>query len=157
MAESWREEFLKDTPLFGACIGAAASLGKDLFSYLLSFFGLSGHYFWELAAGMFISLEVISEPSSVVIGLLANLIVGALLGILFLYLLKMTGVRFIITKGLLFGLFVWVAVYGVLRAWHITSVAKDRPVHVLFAVLAHLAFGLLLGLLAHRFRRGITD
>jgi hypothetical protein len=104
----------------------------------------------SFAAGIFIRVSntsIITTHLGVIVGKLSGAALSILLGIAFVYLIELSGFKFVIVKGLLYGFILWFIIYGVIRAALQISYLQDfDPFHTLMQVLVHLLFGLSLGI-----------
>jgi hypothetical protein len=88
-----------------------------------------------------------------IIGFLASMALAVFLGIAFVYLIDWTGARFIKSKGVLFGLIIWLIIYGGIRAGlHISFLQDYNPTHTLIQLLIHLVFGYILGVIVTKLK-----
>ncbi len=139
---------LRDRLLFGALAGLVANQIMDLFEYplwkLKAIKYMLGHY----AASIFLSAETPHHTQiGAVVSFLADNIYSTSLGVLFLFLLSVTGERFILAKGFIYGLFLWFFSYGVLRSLSVVQL-REVPANsweIVLYLLLHLVYGLALG------------
>ena len=143
---------LKDRVIIGAIAGAAALLTRDVYNIIAKAIGLAKFYVWQLGASLFLQEKIdIQGIGGAIVGIPADMIMGALIGVVFVYFLKWTEDKNPILKGWGTGLAAWLLLYGFF--WHNlpTVQQKGAPGDVLSnlsALLGHSVFGLALGIYA---------
>ncbi|MGE5559220.1 MAG: hypothetical protein ACM3WV_11540 [Bacillota bacterium] len=144
---------IKDKLVLGMILGAVANLVKCLLSIFLFFSGALDCLFCHMAAGMFFrDISLSSFPfAALLVGFCADFILGAFLGVFFIYLLHFTGPRFFLSKGFGYGGAVWFLFTGGLMSLGITSIMESHPWHSLILLLLHILYGMLLGILAQKY------
>ena len=110
---------IKDPLILGAFAGLTANLGKMLGNvFNKNVLKVSDINYSELAAGIFMTEKELKKPAGLVVGTLADFVIGAIMGIPIVYILRYTGkdhaalkgFGFVILPGLLIwshGTFVW--------------------------------------------------
>jgi hypothetical protein len=97
---------------FAGLIGNAVKLAGNIFNaYVLK---ISSTTYAEIAAGIFMTKKERRKKMGLVVGSIADLAIGALLGIPVVYFLRYTGKDHAVIKGLGYGHFAWVLFYGAL-------------------------------------------
>ena len=152
---------LKDKLIFGSFIGLVAGLLKDLLTLIFYQLKILDGLFCHFAGGMFFRFSALDLTSPewplLVIGYLGDLTLSGILGVIFVYLVKTTGPRYIILKGIFYGAAVWFAIFGGVLALGISKVQEKQPVHTLIMFFVHLLFGYVLGLLLTKYGKPIFD
>lgn len=104
---------IKDPLVLGAVAGTIANLVKLLGNELgMKSLKISKASYPQMAAGLFMTKKERKKPAGQVVGTLADLAVGGLMGIPLVYLLRYTGRDYAALKGLSYGHFAWVFLYG---------------------------------------------
>lgn len=149
---------VRDRDTLGALAGIGAILVRDIWSFFAKQIGFAKFYVWQNAAGLFMQKSQIKTVLGAISGLLADIVMGALIGVLFVRFLKMGQDRNPVLKGWGFGLGLWLLLFGLLM--HslptATAVAPRDAKSVLSAFIGHSIFGLVLGLLSPWLLR-VTD
>lgn len=117
--------------------------------------GFAKFYVWQNAAGLFMQEKQVQTALGTVGGLLADLAMGAILGVLFVLYLKLSRDKNIILKGWGFGMGLWLFLFGIVMH-SLPSAKVIAPKDAASAIsdfIGHSIFGLILGLLASWFLR----
>ncbi len=139
-----------DKVIYGATIGLAAGVVKNLLNIALQWLHLIDSHFCNYAAGMFMKEAEVNTPAGIVAGYLADFTLSMILGVVFVYYMVFTGMRRPLLKGLIFGVAVWFLIYGGLTALGITCYRETHAVHGLIQFVLHVVFGLSLGVLVRK-------
>ena len=141
---------LKDKLVLGALAGVTADITQDIIQFGLEKLNLIKYNLDSFACSMFIRVNntsIITEHLGIIIGKLSGAAHSVILGIIFVYLIKLSGIRFILSKGLLYGFILWFIIFGGIRAaLHVSYLQDYDPLHTLIFFFVHLLFGLVLGL-----------
>jgi hypothetical protein len=141
---------IKDKLVLGPLAGIIADIIQDLFQFGLEKLNLIKFSLDNIAGSMFIRVSntsIVTGYWGNIVGTLAGIALSIILGITFVYLIKLSGFRFVISKGLLYGLILWFLIYGGIRAaLHISYLQDYDPFHTLIQLLVHLLFGLSIGI-----------
>jgi hypothetical protein len=109
--------------------------------------------FAQYAAGVFVSAQDAKSLPGIVVGYCIDFGLSALLGIIFIFLLNKTKPTHLLFQGFMFGIAMFLGIYGALLSFGISSV-KERPLpDVVLMIFIHLLYGLALGLFVRRFGR----
>lgn len=134
-----------NSPIFtGVLIGLLADAVKLGTNYLAYALGYTNVVFWQIVATNVLPKEYLFSRSAILIGAVTDLTVTALMGVIFLYVIKYTGFDFLFLKGIGFALLVWVGVLGVLLGPSVEAKLPQTPSGVLVTIIAHLAYGIAL-------------
>ncbi|MBS4008898.1 MAG: hypothetical protein KGZ45_10830 [Clostridium sp.] len=95
----------------------------------------------EKSAGMLLPSHQAYSPSGKIVGIAADNVVAAMLGVGTVYMLTSTGKDKALLKGLAFGEATWVSFYGVLSTLGGTLVGPLSPKTVLCEMVGHAVFG----------------
>ena len=103
-----------DRVVLGAIAGIAGILTRDIYSFFAKIIGLAKFTVWNIAAALFMKMDQVKTPVGNIVGILADTVMGALIGVLFVYFLKYTNTKNIILKGWGMGLAAWLLLFGVI-------------------------------------------
>ena len=134
----------KDKILIGAVIGILADALKLITNYIFFTFGFTKVVFWQVVATRFIQKEYLYHKLAYLIGAIADITVTSLLGVVFMYVIYLFGSKNLWTKGVGFGLVVWVSLFGTLLGQTVEDKLPQEPTSVVVTLIAHIAFGLAL-------------
>ena len=134
----------KDKIFIGFLIGLLADGVKLLTNYVLYTFGFTKVVFWQIVATRFIQKEYLHNKLAYLIGAIADITVTSLLGVVFVYIIYLFGSKNLWTKGLGFGLVVWVSLFGILLGKTVEDKLPQEPTGVVVTIIAHIVFGLAL-------------
>ena len=93
------------------------------------------------AAGIFLKKKDLTSPSGKILGVIADHMIAAGLGITCVYWLTLMGKDHYLIKGAALGAAEWTALYGVTSHLGATSIFPTTPKNGLVSFLSHLAFG----------------
>ena len=107
-------ETIRDRTTLGALAGIASILTRDIYSYLAKQIGFSKFYVWNIAADLFVHGKAVQTPVGTILGILADMGTGALLGVLFVHFLRWTGGKNPLIKGVGLGVGAWLLLFGIM-------------------------------------------
>lgn len=134
----------KDRIVIGAIIGILADSIKLITNYILWWFGYTKVVFWQIVATRFIQKEYLYHKLAYIVGAIADITFTSLLGVVFVYVIYLFGPKNLWTKGMGFGLVVWVIIFGTLLGQTVEDKLPQEPAGVVVTLIAHIAFGLAL-------------
>ncbi len=137
---------MKDKVMAGLTVGLLADSIKLVFNYACFYFGFTKTVFWQIAATRFLNRQDLFKPIAYLIGAIVDLTTTAALGVLFIYLLRLSGRDYLWFKGAGFGLIVWTGLFGTVLSQATEAKLPSEPTTILVAAVAHLLFGLALAL-----------
>ena len=139
----------------GALAGIAAILVRDVYSFLAKSIGFAKFQIWNISADFFLEGKQVYTALGNVLGVLADLCLGALLGVFFVHFLRWTGGKNPVLKGLGIGLGAWLLLFGIVfHSLPLTQgTAPKEALSNLSAFVGHAIFGLTLGLTGARLLR----
>jgi len=150
---------LRDRLTLGALAGIGAILTRDVYSFFAKQVGFSKFYVWNIAADLFLKDKEVYTALGTIIGILADLGMGALLGVFFIYLLRWTGEANPIIKGAGVGIGSWLFFFGIM--FHtLPHTAQTAPLDAMSnfsAFVGHTIFGLSLGLIGSKLLGVLRD
>ena len=136
---------VKDSPILtGVLIGLLADAVKLGVNYLAFVLGFTDVVFWQIVATNIVPKEYLFSTAAVIIGAVADLTVTGLLGVLFLYFIKFTGLDFLFLKGIGFAMLVWVGLMGVVVGPSLEAKLPQNPSGIFVTIAAHFVFGVAL-------------
>jgi hypothetical protein len=143
----------KNKVFLGVFAGLTASIVKDAVNQALYSLKLIKILFAHYAAGVFISAKETNSLLGIVVGYFIDFGLSALLGIIFVFLLKKTKPTHLLFQGFLYGIALFLSLYGALLSFGISSV-KERPLtDVVLMIFIHLIYGLVLGVFVQKLGR----
>jgi hypothetical protein len=138
---------IKDIALGAFVSGIIAVILKDIFDFFYFLVDFPGVHPVYIAAGTFLSTDRIFSPIGIIIGYVAHLTVGGLLGFIFLKLLVVSNPQNILLKGIFYGLCVWLLLAGALLTLGISRYVPTDEYTKTMLLLDHLVYGSSLGYL----------
>jgi len=141
---------IKDYIIPGIIIGIAADLVKLLFNYIAHLLNFTPVVFWQITATRFLEKKDLFNPTAYLIGGIADIIVSATLGVIFVYFIYCLGTKYLWIKGIGFGFFVWVSMFGTLLGQSVQQKLPQDPSGILVTIVAHFFFGLALAFFTGR-------
>lgn len=139
---------LKDRIMAGALLGIFADAVKLTANFIMYKLGWSNVVFWQIVAARFLDKKDLYKPSALLIGAVADIIVSATLGIVFIYFILVLGRQFLVFKGIGYGLAIWVILFGTLLGQSVESEIPPTPSGILVTLIAHFIFGLSIAIFA---------
>ena len=132
----------RDIIMIGAIIGLLADAVKLLVNFILYLMNYTNVVFWQITATHFLEKKDLFNPAAYVIGGVADITVTAALGVLFVAVIYFTGKRYLWIKGIGFGLFVWVSLFGTFLGQSVQAKLPQEPSGIMVTIVAHFVFGL---------------
>lgn len=138
---------LRDRSTLGAIAGITAILVRDAYSLLAKLIGFATFHIWNIAGDFFLQGKQVYTALGNILGVLADLCMGALLGVFFVHFLRWTGGKNPVLKGLGIGLGAWLLLFGIVfHSLPLTqSTAPKEALSNMSAFVGHAIFGLTLG------------
>ncbi|WP_291300086.1 hypothetical protein [Desulfosporosinus sp. BICA1-9] len=125
-------------------IGILADALKLTTNYILFIFGFTKVVFWQVVATRFIQKEYLYHKLAYLVDAIADITVTSLLGVVFVYFIYLFGSKNLWTKGVGFGLVVWVSLFGTLLGQTVEDKLPQEPTGAVVTIIAHIVFGLAL-------------
>ena len=94
-----------------------------------------------LQRDLFVSVEFIDDPVSLAIGSIADFTMAAFLGFIMNLMLKKYGNDFAVLKGMGFGTFLYIILYGAFMDLNITRASLLTPLPNLLLFFPHILYG----------------
>lgn len=136
--------------MFAAWIiaGLTGVIVRDIYSYFAKEIGLAKFYIWNIGASLLVKIPEIKTVWGTALGLLVDLITGALLGILFGLLIRWSGSKNYIIKGWGVGLIAWLFLYGIVyhNLPYTKPSAPSDALSNISAFIGHSIFGITMAL-----------
>lgn len=156
MKNFWAK-LLKNRTMLGITAGLISGLVKDIIDLITYSLKITDNLFGYLASGIFTNPHSARTITGIIVGYLADFVMGGVFGVIFVYFIKATEPEYILTKGTGFGLFLWIAVLGTVKALKITTVPPQNPLTVLIMFFTHALFGLVVGLIVKKYGRAALN
>ena len=147
---------LRDKLTFGALAGICSVFVMEVPEIILWKLNILPHPLFHLLGSLFMPVDTLHHMYlGELMGFVASKVYGALLGVVFIYLLVFTGHRFFVAKGLIYGAAIWLLSYGGLASIPMVrlSVHQRMPLEILLIFFLHLLYGLTLGVFVRTFGR----
>lgn len=135
--------------LIGWISGALGLMTRNVWSFFAKQVGLAKFYIWHLSADIFMDQKYIKTLAGNVVGVLADIVFGGLLGIVFVYFLKTTNSKSIIIKGWGYGMAAWLFLFGfMLHNLPQMQIAPREALGNFSAFIGHSIYGISMGIYA---------
>ena len=133
---------IKDKIIIGLLIGLLADAVKLTFNFLSFKLNFTPVVFWQLVSATVLEKEDVFTPLGILIGGITDIIVTMFLGVIFIYLIYLTGKENLWIKGIGFGMLVWLIFFVVVRGLLVQGKIPPDPSGILVTIGAHFLFGL---------------
>ncbi len=134
---------LKQDPIiFGGMAGIVGTVAKEAADFVSVTVGFSKHLYWHVAASIFVQPEEVTKVGGWILGALADMITGAIFGVILLYFIKLAKKDYLYLKGLGFGWFIWLSLFGFVINLHVVRITPTDLGSSLSAFIEHSIFGL---------------
>ena len=119
---------LQDKLIFGALAGVVADLVMSIPELALWKLKILPHPLFHYAASLFLAPDNLHRSYlGELVGFIASKVYGAFLGVVFIYLLVYTGRRYFLSKGLIYGAFLWLVSYCGLATLPVVKLDAVHP------------------------------
>lgn len=132
----------QDPIIYGGIAGIIGTIAKEAVDFISVAVGFSKHTYWHVAASIFVHPQEVTKVGGVVLGALADMIIGAFFGVLLLYFIKFTKKDYLYIKGLGFSWLIWLFLFGMVVNLHIVRITPADIGTSLSAFIEHSLFGL---------------
>ncbi len=133
---------LKDRILAGTIAGMIATFIKTTPNIILWKMGIVDHLYFHIASSALIRPEDVDTIWGLMIGIIVDIITGGTLGLLIIYLFKLTGRDYWWYKGLIVGNLIWLWGMGVTINFGAARIVPLDPIYRLTSLVEHQIFGL---------------
>lgn len=133
---------MRDPITLGLVSGLIGNIAKDVSNYLIWRAGGTELTYAHFAASAMTAPEKTREAGNVLAGQMADMTMGAALGIPLVYLLKKTGKDYHLVKGAGMGLLLWGTLYSISPNLGILSIKPKMPRTNLTALWNNLLYGI---------------
>lgn len=133
----------KDRFVAGGTAGAIAGLIQDVYGSSMKALGFTDRSFADFSE-IILSSRVYTGLLGTIVGIVAHLAVGILLGIIFAYIIQLTSSRYIILKGFGYGLITWFLLSGFGTIYKLPLFSDIPPGPALTTLVGALLYGLTL-------------
>lgn len=132
---------IKDRFWLGIIAGLGGNMAKMVVEQLFDKTGFSKGHGYDTAAGIFLRKSDISTPYGRAVGIVADNMIAAGLGVTCTYWLTLMGKDKYLVKGAGLGAAEWAALYGVLSKLGATAIYPVKPQDTIATYISHLVFG----------------
>jgi len=147
---------LKDKIMLGAIIGVLADVVKLVSNYAMYKLGWASVVFWQIVASRFLEKNDLLKPAALLVGAIADLTVSAVLGIVFVLFISLFGSKYLIFKGIGYGMFIWVGILGTLLGQSVAGKLPQTLFSIIVTMIAHLFFGLSIAIFTKLLAKDLT-
>lgn len=130
----------------GFMVGVIAGLIADAVSFILSNLLKMGKVSYEDFAAVLIYGSRASTVPEIIFAHLVQLFFSALVGALFVFWIRKVTDRFLIFKGICYGLFVWFFAFSVAQLYKLQFLSRLDLITVIQNYVAAITYGVVLGL-----------
>ena len=151
----------RDPVFLGGLAGSFGILTRDGYSFLAKTIGLAKFYVWNISAGLFMERKYVNTFFGNTVGILADIVLGAVIGIVFVYFIKFTNHKNFLIKAWGIGMAAWLLLFGIV--FHslpgTDHLAPQEALSNLSAFIGHSIFGISIGIYAQILlkRFGVVD
>lgn len=133
---------IRDRFLVGLISGLGGNLAKMAVEQVFNRTGFSKSNGYTTAAGIFLKKSDVSSPYGRAVGILADNMIAAGLGVTCIYWLTLMGKDKYLIKGAGLGAAEWGSLYGVASSIGATAIYPVKPKDAIATFLSHFAFGM---------------
>lgn len=133
---------VKDKIMIGLLIGLLADAVKLSINFALYLLNFTNVVFWQITATRFLERNDLFRPIAFLIGGVADIVVTAFLGIIFVYVIDYIGRENLWVKGVGFGMLIWDGLFGTLLSESVQAKLPQQPSGILVTIASHFFFGL---------------
>ena len=123
----------EDRLIAGAVAGTVAILIQTIYALTIKSLGLTDRIYIDFAKVIIIS-ENRPGLSAFFIGLIAQLVIGGMFGVVFAFIEKFTSSRYYVLKGIFFGAILWFLLTGFGTMWRL-PVFHEMPTNAAYSTL----------------------
>ena len=133
---------IKDRIFLGGISGIIGNIPKNIFIFILYYFGIAKQPLWKVAASLYFPADKITILNILTLGLVTDYLIAGLFGILLVLILSYTGKDYYLFKGIGLGITFWVGLYGLLVGTSLTSIDPNTFGTNAAQLGAHIILGL---------------
>ncbi|ATW23781.1 hypothetical protein [Candidatus Formimonas warabiya] len=130
-----------DRVMIGSIAGISGAGILALFSFVFNFLGITQIELLFLNSSIFLLEPTAHSIAGNLYGLIIHLLVGAMVGVVYIYLLPYTGTDYLIYKGIFLGAITWLIIGGVM-ANILNLPVKNTIIDQTIYTLLNIVFGL---------------
>ena len=131
---------MKDRVIVGGLAGMAGSLSSAVYVFILNLADIGSKKLFFLNASIFLTDEAAKTLAGNIYGFIIHLLVGAIIGMVFLYFFPATGDDYLFIKGMLLGGVSWLFIGGILGTMLGLEV-KDTILEGYLMIIKNIIFG----------------
>lgn len=135
------EKFRNDIIIFGAVAGLLGNIPKTILAWIFYYFGWLRYTFIHIAGGYFVGAQFLDHPVSLATGTITDYINASILGVAMYYMLRRTGPDYAEVKGLFFGGFLYIVLFGAFMSLDLTRATLITPLPNFLLLFPHVLFG----------------
>ena len=133
----------------------AANFIRNIFNYICYQLNFSQYLPRQIAAATFLPTTKVDSIIGIIIGSCADYGVAIFLGIFIVYLLHLTGMSYLLIKGLSIGLLYWLLIFGMLLKFGVSEInPNDLKTNLVFLI-NHILLGVFISWLASKYGKKV--
>ncbi len=146
----------KDKIVLGILVGLLSDAVKLTFNFLSFKLNFTPVVFWQLVAATALEKKDIFTAGGILIGAVVDIIATSLVGVIFVYIIYITGKENLWIKGIGFGMFIWIIFFVIVKGQLIQNKITSEPSGIFVTIIAHFLFGLSLAVFTRFFGGGMS-
>lgn len=145
----------KDKIMAGGILGLVSNFPKLILDIILYYSGFSDFFCWHVTGGILVSQEWLTSVHGLLLGSFMDFFFAGFLGVLLVYFLYYFGERrYLIIKGFLFNIFIWVSLCIVIIDQRISMYPKlTDPWHAYQSFIDHSLWGIVMSYLVVKYAK----
>ncbi len=140
----------QDGAVIGAAAGILGAVAKGIIFWFFYLTGIIDYTIEHIFISFILPLKYLHDPLALLVSFIADYTMAVLLGLLLLKIIRSSGTDYVILKGTIFGLGVYVMLFSSFTSLEITKISIDTPIHHLLGIITHVAFGIIASLYIRR-------
>ncbi|WP_407313471.1 hypothetical protein [Desulfosporosinus sp. SB140] len=133
---------INDRFWLGLISGLGGNIAKIITEQVFTKIGYTKTNGYTTAAGIFLKKSRVASPSGRAVGIIADNMIAAGLGVTCIYWLTLMGKDKLLLKGAGLGAAEWAALYGVFSKLGATAIYPVKPEDAIATFISHLVFGM---------------
>ncbi len=130
----------KDRLVAGGLAGAIGAFVQSVYGTITKAIGITDRTFYDFAA-IIVAFKEYPGVLGFIVGIIAHLIVGVMLGIIFAYIIMLTSNRYLYIKGLVYGAVTWFLLLGFGTIYKMPMFKDIPPTAALSTFVGSLIYG----------------
>lgn len=131
---------MEDRAVAGALAGFASSILQEGYAQVIKAVEVTDRSYGDFAFCLVTSNQA-DEIPEMVVGILSNIAIGILMGVIFAFLLKIITSKHLFLKGFFYGYVLWMLLLGFGSVFRLPEFTDMKPVHSLVALGGSIIWG----------------